>query len=124
MTRFIRHAVALTLLAGQSACYAWKNVTLVENQDPKARPTVIEVTRKLGGTYDVYYPVVNGDSLNGWEDQKRTRLVRFALSDLTRARTKQISSGRTAAGVAIGIVGVFGIWWLLLLGSGGINIQY
>ena len=124
MTPFIRRAVALTLLAGQSACYAWKNVTLVEKQHAEARPTVIEVTRKLGGTYDVYYPVVKGDSLNGWADQKRTRLVRFALSDLSRARTKQVSSGRTAAGIGIGIVAAFGIWWLLLLGSGGIDMQY
>ena len=124
MTRSIRNALAIALLAGQFACYSWNKVTLTDNQDAATRPTLIEVTRKTGGTYDVYYPVVRGDSLHGWTDQKRTGAAEFSLSELARARTKQISSGRTAAGIAIGIVGVFGIWWLLLLSSGGITLQY
>jgi hypothetical protein len=118
----MRRIILLGLFATTS-CTGWKNVTLVENSDRASRPEEIEVTSK-GRKYVVHWPLVEGDSLRGWQDQKGTRPVSFALSDVQRARTSYVSAGRTMLGIGLGLALALGFWLLLIMGAGGIAPSY
>jgi hypothetical protein len=98
-----RRFVAVLAAVSAMGCITSKNVSLVENQDPASRPQEIEVTSR-GGVYTVHWPVVEGDSLRGWQDRKRTRTSSFALSEIQRARVRELSGERTAVAFGIGIV--------------------
>jgi hypothetical protein len=120
---FIRSSILVMAATSTMACVVSKKVTLVENADPSSRPEEIEVTSR-GGVYVVHWPVVVGDSLRGWQDRAQSKRVAFAVSDVQRATVRQVSGGRTAAAVGLGLVAAFGIWLLLILSSGGIAPSY
>ena len=111
----LRSIVAVVSAATTFACQTWKPVTLNENPDPAARPSRIEITSRGGSTSIVYSPVVRGDSLYGWQDRERTVPAAYAVADITTARTRQLSGGRTAALVAGTIVALAVLWAIFVI---------
>ena len=119
--RLVFKSLAVAAVFSTVGCTTWKNVSLVENPDLASRPREIQVVSR-GGSYTIHAPVVEGDSLRGWADQKRTLPTAFALSDIQHARVKQVDEARTGLAILGGVVGVLGFWVLLFISSGGIQI--
>lgn len=112
--------IAVLWAASAIGCMTSKNVSLVENRNPASRPEQIEITSR-GGVYTVHWPVVDGDSLRGWRDRTRTNSSSFALSDIQRARIKELNAQRTAVAVSLGIVATV---FVLILSAGDIAPSY
>jgi hypothetical protein len=85
-----------------TSCTTMQNVSLKENPNSATRPSQIDV-RSGGQSYVVYWPIVRGDSIHGWKDAVQTMPLSFAISDIQRARSRQVSTERTVAAV-IGVV--------------------
>ena len=120
---FVRSSILVVAATWTMGCVVSKNVKLDENPDPARRPAEVELTSR-GTVYTVHWPEVKGDSLRGWNDRKRTLPVSFAISDVQRATVREVSSGRTAGLVGLGLVAAFGIWLLLVAGAGGFAPSY
>ena len=100
--------VGVSMLLNTS-CTSMQRVSLKENHNPATRPERIEV-QSAGRTYEVYSPVVRGDSLHGWNDATQTEPVNLAISDIQRARARQFSSERTGAAVVAVVLGAVVLW--------------
>ena len=120
-SRSVSLAVVTTICA--SSCMTTKNVSLVENPSAATRPTKVEVTSR-GGTYTLNDPVIRGDSLYGWTEGRRNHTVSFAISDIQRVTTQQLSTGRTAAAIGLSFVAAVGFWILLIVTSDGISPEF
>ena len=121
--RFAFRSIAIATMFCTIGCISWKNVSLVENTDGASRPREIDVVSR-GTAYTIHAPVVAGDSVRGWADEKRTARTAFALTDIQQARVRQVDGARTGLLVAGGAAATLGIWALLIIGSGGISPSY
>lgn len=93
----LRKSIAVFAVTATLGCYTMKPVNLVENPDASRRPETIDITTSHGPELRIYGPVIRGDSLFGWYDEGRTRLATIGIDQIVTARTRQLSTGRTAA---------------------------
>ena len=121
MKQFLRNLIATFCATATLGCYSWRPVALEENPNTNTRPEKLRVMTKGGASFDVYRPVVAGDTLRGWSDAQRTTPVAFPVSDVATARTRQLNEARTflaIAGSAVGaLVILSAIVWASFLAS-------
>lgn len=100
----IRNSIAILTTFWAFGCYTSRAVTLNENPDASARPASVEVVTTKGERLVIYKPEVRGDSIHGWLDSQSRNPAARAISDVAFSRTRQLSSGRTAALVVGAII--------------------
>ncbi len=113
--RQLRNAIVGLCAVFAAGCHTSKNVNLVENPDTTSRPSRIEVVTKSGSAIRVYAPVIERDSLRGYLDEERTNATVLAVSDIQSARSRQVSSGRTAALVVAIVAAAVGTLFVLAI---------
>ena len=93
----VRNSIAVLSAFCSFGCYTWKPVTMNVNADASTRPARVEVVTTKSERVVIYKPEVHGDSIHGWLDSQSRIPVARAISDVASSRTRQLSSGRTAA---------------------------
>ena len=113
----LRRLIAIFAATANLGCYTVRPVSLVENADASRRPETIDVTTNHGPEMRIYGPVIRKDSLYGWYDEDRTRPATFGINEIVSARTRQLSTGRTAALLVGGGVVVIATAYLILVAT-------
>ena len=100
----IRNSIAILSTFFSLGCYTWKPVTMNVNADASTRPARVEVVTTKSERIVIHKPEVRGNSIHGWLDSQSHIPVAGAISDVASSRTRQLSSGRTAALVVATII--------------------
>jgi hypothetical protein len=113
----LRKLIAIFTATATVGCYTVRPVNLVENADAPSRPETIDITTHHGPELRIYGPVIRRDSLYGWYDEDRTRAATFGIDEIVSARTRQLSTGRTAALLVGGGVVVIATAYIILVAT-------